>query len=238
MSASPATKVLTYRFRWQDGREREFAVRLSLPSLSLQAPQRSALPEWTRLEFHQCANCPLKAAESPRCPVAVSMADLVELFKDCLSTEITEATIITDERQFQKTIPVQDGISSLMGLYMATGGCPILDKLRPMTLIHLPFSGLKETVYRSLSMYLTAQFLRQKRGLRPDWELKRIKPILDEIFQVNRHFIKRLLAVASQDASLNALAKLDCLAGYTLFSIQRDHIEELEAAFSPYFKEP
>ncbi len=229
-------KTLTYRFRWKDGRRREFAVLLSPPGLRLAQPPRESLPDWTRLENRQCPNCPLTPADSPRCPAAASMADLVELFKDCLSTEVVEAEILTENRDYRKTISAQEGVSSLMGLYMATSGCPILDKLRPMVFTHLPFSTLKETVYRAVSAYLTAQFLRHKKGLPADWELTGFKRLYEDIATVNRAFAKRLMDVAVQDASLNALVKLDCLAGFTAFSIEKTFVRELEELFSAYLR--
>lgn len=231
-------KSLTYRFRWKDGRERDFEVRLSHPAMRLQAAPRSDYPDWTKLESHQCGNCPLKPADNPRCPVAVSLIDLIELFKDIVSTEVAEAVIITENREYHKTAAVQEAVSSLMGLCMATAGCPVLDKLRPMAYTHLPFSTLKETVYRGISMYLMAQFLRHKRGLSADWELGDLKKIYEDINAVNRSFIERLQSVAERDSSLNALVKLDCLAGFTVFSIERHYVKELEQLFAPYLSEP
>jgi hypothetical protein len=55
---------------------------------------------------------------------------------------------------------------------------------------------------------------------------------------VNRSFIQRLMSVAERDASLNALVKLDCLAGFTVFSIERHYVKELEQLFAPYLSEP
>lgn len=231
---SETVKVLTYRFRWEDGRQREFTVRLKHPSLSLETVPREDLPAWTELGFNQCPNCPLKPADSPRCPVAVSIVDLVELFKDCLSTEVTEVTIQSEAREYRKTMSVMDGLSSLMGLYMATSGCPVLDKLRPMVLTHLPFASMEETMYRAVSMYLVAQLLLHKRGKTPDWDLKDLMLIFDEVNLVNRTFIKRLYVAVPKDASLNALVKLDCLAGFARFSIDRTYLKELEKSFASY----
>lgn len=233
---SETVKALTYQFRWDDGRERAFTVRLKYPSLSLETVSRKDLPTWTELGFNQCPNCPLKPEDSPRCPVAVSLVDLVALFKDCLSTEVTEVTILSEDREYRKKMSVMDGLSSLMGLYMATSGCPVLDKLRPMVLTHVPFASLDETIYRSISMYLVAQFLLKRRGQAPDWDLKDLMRIFSEINIVNRAFIKRLQSVVPKDASLNALVRLDCLAGYARFTIDRDYLKSLEKSFASYLK--
>src|SRR5262249_12216338 len=151
------------------------------------------LPDWTRLEFKQCPNCPLKPKDSPRCPVAVSLVEVVEFFKDHPSTDIVETTIITAEREYHGTKSLQKALSSLMGLHMATSGCPILDRLRPMALTHTPFSTPQEAMYRSISMYLMAQFLIYKRGKKPDWDLQKLVEMYDEIFSVNKAFIQRII---------------------------------------------
>lgn len=230
-------RTIVYRFKWDDGREKRFEVPLSFPSMRLVAPPPPAdLPEWTKLEFNQCPNCPLKPADSPRCPVAVSLVGLIELFKDCLSTEVVEVTITSPEREYRKRMGIQDGLSSLMGVYMAAAGCPILDKMRPMLYSHLPFSTLRETVYRSVSMYLMAQLLLHRRGRPATLDLQPLVKVFEEIGEVNRAFIKRLHSLKLKDASLNALVRLDCLAGYSTFQINKDHIQQLEAVFGPYLE--
>src|SRR4029077_931459 len=125
-------KTVTYKFRLENGVEKEFSVKLSSPGLRQTIDVRAEAPEWTKLEFHQCPNCPLKPADSPRCPVAVSLVDLIDLFKDILSTEVVDVVIEVPERSYTKRISVQDGLSALMGIYMASSGCPILDQMRPM----------------------------------------------------------------------------------------------------------
>jgi len=229
-----AVKTLTYRFRLKDGRERDFIVRLKLPRLDLELAPRAEFPAWTELGFHQCPNCPLKPETSPRCPASVSLIDLVDLFKDSLSTEPAEMTIIGEEREYRKTISLQRGLTSLMGLYMATSGCPIIDKLRPMVLTHLPFSSLEETTYRSLSTYLVAQYLRHRRGEKADWDLKDLLGSYEEINTVNRAFIKRLHSVAPEDASANALVNLACLPGYARILHNDKYFKRLEEVFFPY----
>jgi len=237
MAYKESVKSLTYRFHWEDGRERNFTVRLNHPSMSLETAPRKDLPAWTELGFNQCPNCPLKPKDSPRCPAAVSLVDLVDLFKDCFSTEIVEVSIVSENREYRKTMSVQNGLSSLMGLYMATSGCPILDKLRPMVLTHLPFASLEETIYRSISMYLVAQFLLNRKGKKPDWDLKDFMRICEDINDVNQTFVKRLRSLTPKDSSLNALVMLDTFAGYAKFTIGGNYFKSLEATFAPYLRD-
>jgi hypothetical protein len=229
-------KSLTYEFRLQSGAKREFTVRLRASDLLLELPARSDYPAWTRLESNQCPNCPLQPGKVPRCPAAVSLMDLIEFFKDCLSTEVAEISIRNESREYRGTKSLQTALSSLIGLHMATSGCPVLDQLRPMVYIHLPFATLKETMFRAMSMYLVAQFLRQRNGKKPDWELKGLLRIYEDVNVVNRAFIRRLTDVQAGDASLNAIASLDCFAAFTTFSLERNHLAELERLFAAYLE--
>ena len=177
-----------YRFTSPQGRVREFRVDLDPDTLGLIAKERDDYPEWTRLTHHQCTNCPLRPEEHPRCPVAANLMEVVEYFKGDVSYEQTEVEISTENRTYRKRAPLQDGLSALVGIYMVTSGCPILDKLRPLVHSHLPFASLEETTYRAVAMYWLAQFFRKQRGKEPDWSLEGLASIYQEIVQVNRCF--------------------------------------------------
>lgn len=226
--------VIEYRFHFQEGADKVFVVRLRKPGLELVLAPSTAPPAWTRLEHCQCPHCPLKPADSPHCPAATGLADLMDAFKDCLSTEPAEITVAVDAREYRKRASVQYGVSALMGLIMATSGCPIMDKLRPMVHVHLPFATIEETMFRTASMYLLAQFFRRQRGQEPDWEMSHLLEIFEDVGEVNQAFSRRLVSINPKDASLNALANLDCFAMVTSFAITKDKLKELEALFHAY----
>jgi hypothetical protein len=231
------TIALEYQFKLRNGDKKKFTLRLRKPSLQLVSKPKADLPEWTRLTHHQCPNCPLNPATHPHCPIAVNLVDVIESFKDCLSVEEADITIRTEARQYHKRASLQHGISSLMGLHMVTSGCPVMDKLRPMVHTHLPFATVEETMYRSVSMYLLAQYFLNQRGKTPDWRLEKLVQIYDEIGRVNQSFAQRLLSINPRDASLNALVSLDCFATFTAFSIVRDSLKEMEYLFEAYLNE-
>jgi hypothetical protein len=234
----PDTVTFRYRFRFQNGEEKTFPVQLDAVTLSLLSPPKPSYPEWTKLGHHQCPNCPLNEAEHPRCPAAVSLVELVEAMSDSTSHEVADVTIESEARRYEKRTSVQQGVSSLTGLYMATSGCPIMGRLRPMVRHHLPFATVEETEYRVLSMYLLAQYLIAKRGGTPDWELKRLRELYEDIRAVNRAFSERLAAIPAEDANLNALVILDTFADSITFSIDQQLLEELELLFLPHFQQP
>lgn len=231
----PEAGITTYRFRFADGSTREFSLRLRHPSLELVSTPGGDEPEWTRLTFHQCPNCPLNADDHPRCPIATNLVPVNEAFRNRVSHEQVEVVVHTEARTYQKTCPLQEAVSSLMGLIMATSGCPHLDRLRPMVFTHLPFATPEETTYRAVSMYLLAQFFRQRHGKAPDWPLKDLSCNYDDIRTVNMAFAQRLTSIQNRDANLNAIIRLDGHARLTSSSITDQWWEDIEQIFRPYF---
>lgn len=232
------TVTIEYVLGGAEARPERHCVRLDATTLALQVPLRETLPEWTRLGFRQCPNCPLDPAKEERCPVAVALVDVVESFKNRVSHEVVAVTVTTPHRSYSKRVSLQEVVGSLMGLHMASAGCPILDVLRPLVATHLPFSTADETVFRTVSMYLLAQHLRQRRGLSPDWTLQGLVTTCQDVAQVNLAFGQRLLSINTLDASLNALVNLDCFAGLTGLSISENDLDDLAGLFSAYLNVP
>jgi len=230
--------IYKYTFKFGNGTEREFIVKLDRKTLNLidlfKPPQKS-YPKWVELKNYKCPNCPLNDKKHPFCPVAVSIIDLIDLLKDSLSYEEVDVVVETNERSYIKHTSLQRGVSSLLGIYMVTSGCPILEKLKPMVRYHLPFSTKEETSYRAISMYLLAQYFVYKRGKKPDWNLNKLVKIYDEVQIVNKSFWDRLSHIKIQDASLNALIILDCFASYVVFKIDEDRLSETELLCKTYF---
>ncbi|RME87435.1 MAG: hypothetical protein D6785_02010 [Planctomycetota bacterium] len=230
------TTFFTYHFVFGEGKEKEFTVELEKSTFQALPVELENKPEWTKLDFYQCGCCPLTPKETERCPIAINMLPIVEFFDNFESYEKTRVTITSPNRSYFKDTTLQEGISSLIGLIMASSGCPIMDKLRPMAYTHLPFASLDETIFRSISSYLFAQYLLQKKGSSPDLELKGLAQLYENINAVNQGFSKRLLAIQNKDASLNALVRLDCFALSIHSSIMKDALSKLEPIFSAYFE--
>ncbi len=232
----PQTELtFEYEFAFPDGHKKKFPIQLDPKTLELIAPAREKLPDWTKLDCCQCPNCPLKVQEHPFCPVAKNLFPVIEVFSCDLSYREVKVTIRTEPRDYQKTVPLQTALRSLFGIYMATSGCPVLDRLRPLVFTHLPFATTKETAYRAISMYVMAQFFIQRQGGKPDLELTGLDQVYKEIEIVNRAFHKRLSTIRIQDATLNAICSLNCYAQFTEMVLASDQIKEIEALFSAYF---
>jgi hypothetical protein len=198
---------------------------------------KDPLPSWTELTCHKCPNCPLDEKEHKHCPAARGISEAIEFFRQTLSIEEADITVKTADRNYSKHASITDGISSMMGLIMASSGCPILGQLRPLVRNHLPFASNTETVYRALGMYLLSQHFLAKKGKKADWTLENFTKLYENINIVNRAFCSRLRNSPIEDASLNALVKLDCFAQIINFSVSKENIEELKGLFRAYFKE-
>lgn len=228
--------VYNYKFIFSKNLEKNFKIEIDKETLNLVRKENISYPEWTELECYKCLNCPLEAKEHPYCLIAKAMYELIDSFKELISYQEVDIVIDTEARTYMKHVPLQQGLTSLIGIYMVTSGCPLLVKLKPMVKYHLPFATVDETVYRAMSMYLLAQYFLYKRGYTPDWELKHLYEAYNNIRIVNNNFCKRLNAIAIQDASLNAIVTLDIFATYINFSIEGSMVENIEHLFKPYFE--
>ena len=233
---SEKTIEFRYRFFMPQNQIQVFDIRLDEETLEMVSLQRDTYPEWTRLSHYQCPNCPFREEEHPHCPVARNLVEVIDFCKDAVSHEEVDVEILSEERTYKKRTSLQNALSSLIGIYMPTSGCAILDKLRPLVRTHLPFASMPETAYRTVSMYLLAQYFLMKRGKTPDWNLKCLAGIFDEIQKVNDSFRKRIASVHREDAGLNAVIRLSCYAWFTSASLIERDLEEIEKFFHAYLE--
>ena len=228
----PEPLRFSYAFQFPDGTKKEFDVRLDPDTLSLLAPTDAPKPAWTRLHYHQCENCPL-GDDVEYCPVAVNLATLVETFKGAVSFESTTVRVQTAERTYEKDTSLQKGLSSIIGIYMVSSNCPVMDALRPNVRFHLPFASLDETIYRAVAMYLVAQYLRKRKGKEPDWELKKLGDIYQAIALVNRGMSDRLRHASTEDANVNAVIILSTQGGM-MATYMEESLAGMEHLFRGY----
>ena len=147
-SSAGRSLFYTYTFALDTTTAQSFTVTIDEDTLLAVDPIPASLPDWTRLDVSKCSNCPLDTGTHPHCPAAVRLIDIIDFFRDSISWEEADITVETNARTYTKRTSLQQGISSLMGLRMATSDCPILNKLRSMARFHLPFSDPEETPYR------------------------------------------------------------------------------------------
>ena len=226
-----------YTFRRADGRQKQFDVQLDYDSLAVVPVPRDSYPDWTQLSYCQCPNCPLQPDAHPRCPIAVNLVDVAEFFGDALSYEPMEVTVEAAGRTYSKKTSLQDAVSSLIGIFMVSSGCPVMNKLRPMVDTHLPFMTSAESTYRVISMYLLAQYFRQRQGLAPDWSLDGLLGVLAAAKQTNAAFCQRFQAVDLRDAILGSLSVLNAQGEIASLSIETDDLRRWGRIFAEHYGE-
>jgi hypothetical protein len=219
-----------YRFAFDDGTSQSFQIELDGDSLELAGLAPDEQPEWTALDFHKCPHCPLDSAAHARCPLAANLVGIVQRFGKMLSYEQVEMEVETEERTVSQRTTAQRGVSSIMGLIMATSGCPHTSPFKPMARFHLPLASKEETLYRAAAMYLLAQFFRKRAGEDADLDVNGLREIYKNIELVNRHVAERLRNAAVQDSTLNAVIILDCYAKTLPYSVEQ-FLEELAYLF-------
>ena len=206
--------MVEYEFTLADGRVHRFVV-----GGGEERPTTAELPGWTRLTFHQCANCPLSLEDTRRCPPAADVFRIAERFADKLSYERVHVRVQRGGRSYEIDCDVQTGLGSLLGLVMASSGCPILAQLQGLARFHLPFAEFEETLFRTVGLYLVRQYFVARDGGDADFELAGLARLYDDLQEVNRAFKRRIEGVSPRDASINAVTMLFSLSALVQMSL-------------------
>jgi hypothetical protein len=221
---------IRYRFDLSDGSQKSLDFTFDASDFRLSNAAPASPPFWTDLKFNQCANCPLDAADHPHCPAALQMASAVELLKALVSFDTVGVTVTQAERTVYAETTAQQAMSSVLGLIMATAGCPWTDRLRPMARFHLPFASDVETVYRSICMFLLAREL--GRASEP-LGFAALEKLYENLHVVNRHMARRLGAATRTDPAQNAMALLDAYTTLLPAALESS-LEELKPLFDAW----
>jgi len=227
------TLDITYTFNFGDGKEETFRVHLDKTTIEVVDPLPDALPDWTRLEFHKCAHCPLNESTHAHCPLSARIAGIVDRFTEIISYAEVVVEVVTPERTVQKRTSAQLGLSALLGLVMATSGCPITALFKPMAAFHLPFANSDETTYRAASMYLLAQYYLNREVGKVDLSMRGLEAFYRSVEVLNEHMANRVREATARDAAINALVELDFFAKNFTFGME-ERLDELKYLFQPY----
>jgi uncharacterized protein DUF6901 len=239
MNQNAATNVLTYcyQFRLPEKEPVRIDLRINKQTTSLICAAVTHLPNWVDLAYQQCPNCPLKAEESPHCPVARNLIPLIDVCSAMASYQELDVRIKTPDRVIAAKTTAQRAVSSVLGLVMATSDCPHTGYLKPMARFHLPLASEEESIYRTTSMFLLAQYFRSRQGLAHRYDLSGLMDIYANLKIVNKSMAQRLRGAIEQDAAVNAVILLDLLTQTVTWSIE-DGLEEIADLFSSYIETP
>ena len=123
----------------------------------------------------------------------------------------------------------------MMGLIIATCGCPHTTFFKPMARFHLPLASEQETIFRATSMYLLAQYYLNKEYRIADFEFEGLGRIYDDMQIVNFAIAERLRTATLTDSSINAVVLLDSYAQALPLAIDKS-LEGIRHLFTPFFQ--
>ncbi len=229
-------KILEFRymFSFANGEKKLFDIHLDGETLNYIQEQPPSKSDWALLENEQCENCPLKKEEHTYCPIALNVVDIMNMFENDYSFEEADVIVQTSERSYMTHTSLQRGLSSMLGIFMVSSGCPVMGRLKPMVRYHLPFATVEETVFRAASTYLLGQYFKYKKGRQADWNLNGLMDIYHEVQKVNCGMAERLRSIPAKDANINALIVLDVFAKELPQNIERS-LEPLSYLFKDQF---
>jgi hypothetical protein len=167
----------------------------------------------------------------------VRLATVIDKFADLVSYDKIKVTVETEERAISTQTSAQQALASLIGLVLASSGCPQTAVFRPMARFHLPFASEVETTYRVASMYLMAQHYAAREGRERDIDLKDLAMVYRGVHQVNRGLVQRLRAATHQDAIVNAVVLLDVYTSLVPAALD-EMLEEIKPAFNALLNAP
>jgi hypothetical protein len=227
---------IRYCFGLSHHQREVFTLQLDDKNLELIGSVPENPPHWSHLEFHQCPNCLLDSRQHPFCPIMLKLVNIIGRFDQILSYDQIDLEVITEERTISHPTTAQKGLSSLMGLVIASSGCPHTLFLKPMARFHLPLASEEETIYRAASMYLLAQYFFQNEGLDADFSFEGLQRIYKDMNIVNASIANRLRESSKADSSVNAIIMIGIYAKTMPYVID-DSLEEIRYLFAPYLQE-
>jgi len=124
----------------------------------------------------------------------------------------------------------QEAFSSLLGLVMATSGCPHTEFFKPMAWYHRPFSTPDETMYRACTTYLFSHFVHQDKS-QQTLSFDFLKVVYQNIHTINVHIASRIQNYLETDSAINAIVLLDLITKDLPIAIDED-LDELKKMFS------
>ena len=199
---------------------------------SLFKSNRNNNKEWAELDYYKCSHCPLDMKTHPICPLADVLDDIVTKL-DEHSYDTVLVKVDMENRTVTSKTTMQKALGSMMGLIIPACGCPYTLFFRPMARFHLPFSNSLETIYRTSSMFLLAQYFRNKDKKVMPISLKDLEEVCDNIHIVDTQICKRLSQACEKDSSRNAVVILDSFSFSVKMALKKD-LSKIESLFTPY----
>lgn len=225
-----------YRLCFSDGGEKRFELHLRGDTQTPVGWVPQQPPDWAALEYHKCSNCPLPAAGHAWCPAALNLARLVDGHNDLDLLDSIRLVVTTADRTVTVSATVQKALGSFIGLLLASSDCPHAAHFRPLARFHLPLATEAETIYRVVTAFAMAQFMRRQAGLDGAVDLDGLVRLYGDLETVNTALAARLKAAGQDGSVARSLMEWDVFAG--MFPMRAAEVmESMRPLFSAYLSD-
>ncbi len=224
-----------YQFFLENGKSKQFSFNIEVKNSTLMETSLKDLPDWTSLNNLQCPNCPLDKKIRTHCPLAVNLVEIIQQFDGLMSYEKVHLIVKTEEREISRNTTLQHGMSSLMGLAIASSGCPHTAFFAPMAHFHMPLASVQETIFRAVSSYLLSQYFLKQEGEVVDFSLEGLTDIYKNLQIVNTITAKRLRQITESDSAVNAIILLDTYAQALPF-VMDSALDEIKKMYLQFYQ--
>ncbi len=218
--------ITRYQIKSETGEQISFNVQNHKDLDPQELNSYSDLPDWVKLEYHQCPICPFNSENITFCPAAFEMQDVIHQCSSCISTERVELSRIAEEGTVTTETDMQKALFAVIGEKAISSACSVLNS-RQWSLDYYSILTTPENLfYRSISSYLMRQYFASPGKCDPD--LKGHLDYLDEVIDIFGNLLQRIRGKSSQDASNNALGSI-VMSAQLLRHQRDDWLDELKS---------
>ena len=158
---------------------------------------------WTQLEYHQCVNCPLTINNTPYCPTALDLVNIVEPFLYISSIEPVTITIKEIDFEYTRKTDAQHALFNVFFYIIYTSSCPHQQLLRPLVKYIDPFPDLETMTYHLLAMHLVRDYFDQPECA--TFRIEELKKNLEQLELTLDGLLDRIRNIISGDATINSV---------------------------------
>ncbi|MFC1750424.1 DUF6901 family protein [Pseudomonadota bacterium] len=227
---------IQYRLIFVDGTEKKLELHMRSDSLLPLGWVPSRPEKWAALEYHKCLNCPLDPEKTPFCPAALALSKLVEETKGWDLLDTIKLKVTSAGRTVSLNTSIQKALGSFIGLLMATSDCPHASFFRPLARYHYPLASEGETMFRSVTAFLLAQYFREKSGQQAKFDLAGLYEVYKNLEVVNASVAGRLKNGSEKEVVSQCMMEWDVFSGMFPLRVE-ELLKELRPLFAAYLSE-
>ena len=196
----------SYLIKTENGQELTFEIHDKRSTDLSEISQSLNVPDWVKLEHHQCKLCPFKTNDTKFCPAVYELQDIINECRECVSFDRVELSRVSGGGKVTTETDMQKALFAVIAEKAISSACTVLNS-RYWSLDYYTILTTPENLfYRSISSYLARQFLLSPDKCAPD--LEGHLNYLDEVIDVFGSLLERIRGLSVRDANNNALVRI------------------------------